>query len=146
MIQTYRVLTIFKHPKDILHNDIVLHFDKLGDLFSNPRTEDRDVDFAEIDFFREMFREFCGFDAGKFLVFEPLFISRSARVYKEGRKRSAYRVLKGICAPHTCVCHGELIARMDNIQGGNCARMIRRARRVMFGRETLQRLLHNHKS
>lgn len=83
-----RIVTIFKHPKDILHNNIILHFDKLGNLFSNPRTEDGDVDFAEIDFFREMFREFGGFDAGKFFIFEP-------------------RVLKGVCAPHTSVCHGE---------------------------------------
>lgn len=84
-----RIITIFEHPKDILHNDIILHLDKLGNLFSNPRTEHGDVDFAEIDFFREMFRELCRFDARQFLVFEP-------------------RVLEGVCAPHTCICHGEI--------------------------------------
>lgn len=102
ILETYRIVTIFKHPKDILHNNIILHFDKLGNLFSNPGTEDGDVDFAEIDFFREMFREFGGFDAGKFFIFEPLFKLRLARV-KQEKMKDAQSLEGRLCPAYQCL-------------------------------------------
>lgn len=48
-VLTYRIIPILQHSKHVLHHHIILDPNHLGDLLSDPSSQDRHIDFPEVD-------------------------------------------------------------------------------------------------